>query len=111
MTGHVSVTYFQIRCFIHSVYPKFHDSISEPNRPPLGKLTHPNGLFGWKLPSDQVQPEHPANGKCKHMAEGEEQICSHIMSSVTNGALAGPKILIVFAHGGWPLGQNGNNRS
>lgn len=43
------------------------------------------------------------------MAEGEEQISSHITSSATNGALAGDKTLTVFAHGGRPLGQNNDN--
>ena len=45
------------------------------------------------------------------MAEGEEQISSCIIGSLTNGALAGNKTLTVFAHGGWPLGQNNNNCS
>ena len=31
---------------------------SEPNSLQLGQLTHLNGLFGRKLPYDQVQPEH-----------------------------------------------------
>lgn len=43
------------------------------------------------------------------MAEGEEQMSNHITSSVTNGDLAGDKTLIVFAHGGRPLGQNNDN--
>lgn len=43
------------------------------------------------------------------MAEGEEQISRHITSSVTNEGLAGDKMLIVFVHGGQPLGQNTDN--
>lgn len=43
------------------------------------------------------------------MAEGEEQISSHITGSVTNEALARDKMLVVFVHGGQPLGQNNDN--
>lgn len=56
VTGRVSTTCFQIPCLTESVHPKFRGSASEPDRPQLGQLTHPDGVFGWRLPSDQVPP-------------------------------------------------------
>lgn len=80
---HVSKSHVSLRLFI-----LFRGSGSEPGSPRLGQLTHPDGVFGWRLPSDPGSLAL-AHGMRKHMAEGEQHIYCHIMSSVTNGALAG----------------------
>lgn len=44
---HVSKSHVSLRLFI-----PFRGSGSEPGSPRLGQLTHPDGVFGWRLPSD-----------------------------------------------------------
>lgn len=56
VTGRVSTPCFQVPSLTESVHPQFRGSASEPDRPRLGPLTHPDGVLGWRLPSDQVQP-------------------------------------------------------
>lgn len=66
---------------------------------------HLNGLFGRKLPYDQVQPEHQEMQYANIWQKERSRFPAILQAPVINEALARDKMLIVFVHGGQPLGR------